>query len=67
MFTLKVIHDHKNRLFKSNKKHFYGGIDTTQEMAFLHLIPSGEVDEGWEEILFDLAAAHNWKIEVTDA
>jgi len=67
MFDLKIIVDRTPGidLIVSDNRHDQGGLDTKQEMAFKHLIPCGELDYVWREILYELASLHNWSVTET--
>lgn len=64
-FTLKVIFNKKTYQYYPNEKHFNGGKDLKQIVAFNHLFPKGYCDELESELLFWLVGLHNWDIEIT--
>jgi len=52
----------------SNSGHQMGGIDAKQIYAFAHLFPNGFCDKMFEEdVLFELAALHDWSVEIKPA
>lgn len=63
-FTLKVIDDENLGVLRSDTRHRYGGIDTTQDHAFRHIFPSGFCEWGFRSLLFDMAAIHGWDVSV---
>ncbi len=64
---LKVIHDKEKGIYSPDSKHYMGGVDTKQIFLFRHLIPGGECSDMFEDILFDLAEAHGWEVQVSKA
>lgn len=64
MFTLKVIDDAASGLIMADKVHAMGGRDLLQEHAFAHLFPGGVCPWVMRSLLFDLAEAHGWRVEV---
>lgn len=66
MFTLKVFHNKTAGSYTPNDIHMFGGIDVVQTYAFRHLFPADYCGFMAEDILFSLAEAHGWKVEVTE-
>lgn len=66
-FTLKVIRDNTKQVIVPDEKHYHGGIDAEQIIAFQHLIPEGFIDLWREEDLFNLADMHGWEVEIKNS
>ncbi len=66
-FTLKVFRSKDGHIYP-NDIHYHGGIDLMQQWAFDHLAANGMymIAPELSDLFFDLAAAHGWKIEITE-
>ena len=62
MTTLKV--KIINDVYYPYDKHEFGGTDFKQITLFRHLFPEGYCDTLCEDLLYDLAEAHGWKVEL---
>lgn len=65
MITLKVIDDTKSGMLVASTLSCSGGLDLTQSYLFNHLFPEGYCPWVFRELLYDLARAHGWNVEVT--
>jgi hypothetical protein len=65
MITLKIIDDTKTGVMRANTVSVYGGLDMTQASLFNHLFPEGYCPWALRELLYVLAHAHGWNVEVT--
>jgi hypothetical protein len=63
MITLKVI-DTGDAL-AANTLSIHGGVDLTPAHLFNHLFPEGFCPWVFRELLYDLARAHGWNVEIT--
>lgn len=65
-FVLKVVHDTKAGHYFSDDRHRLGGTCLKQIWAFNHLFPSGYLNWGLRDLLWEMADLHGWRVEVTE-
>lgn len=64
-FTLKI--KIENDLVTSYDKHYLGGIDIEQRVAFRHLFPIGSCSQFMElGFVYLLAGFHGWDVEIVE-
>lgn len=66
MFNLKVILNESGS-YVSDTRHVYGGTDTLQAAAFLHLFPEGFCPWVDREQLFFMASIHGWEVTIAES
>tara|TARA_R110000772_G_scaffold249530_2_gene363905 strand:+ start:59975 stop:60199 length:225 start_codon:yes stop_codon:yes gene_type:complete len=64
MFTLRVINNEITKELYADTKHYNGGYDMIQDHAFSHLFPNGKCLWVYRELVFEMAEAHGWEVEV---
>lgn len=64
MFTLKVIDDEEQGVYRADDLSVHGGTDLLQIHAFNHLFPSGECLWVFRELVFEMASLHGWEVKV---